>query len=563
MDKRTILAVVLSLAVLLTYQLFFAKAPAPPKQPAAPAQQSSQAPQEVKAIPAAPQKISAAAKSTVKATVAPKDIKVETSHYTAIFSTKGGALKSFTLKDYQKDCATCAEDIYPRLKNLITGGGEPLKPKSAEHVELVNVKEGIPYPLTITFPESGVDIDPDSTFETNIDKLDLINSTEKRHLVFSQTYEDKIKLEKTFTFNPENYTISLDVKVYNLTGSPLSQIAKLSWQQYVDPKQEEESYSHNGPVSLVAGSIERPDVKKLDKEKALGPNVLWGGYESKYFIASFIPENPSLSSFIMNREAIDIVSVGLKGKKEVIPGGQSGNFSYTLYLGPKDYNLMKKQGVSLEKAVEFESIIPGLKWLSIALLFCINFLNQYVSNYGVAIIILTLLIKILFWPLGNLSYKSMNEMKKLQPKIAELKDKYKNDQSKIGPETMALYRSHKVNPFGGCLPMVIQIPVFIGLYNTLLYAIELRHSPFFWWIQDLSAKDPYYITPIIMGATQFLQQKMTPTMGDPMQAKIMLLMPVVFTFFFLNFPSGLVIYWLFNNILSIGQQYYTNKKLAS
>ena len=153
-------------------------------------------------------------------------------------------------------------------------------------------------------------------------------------------------------------------------------------------------------------------------------------------------------------------------------------------------------------------------------------------------------------------------MKKLQPKIAELKEKYKKDQSKISQETMALYKIHKVNPLGGCLPMIIQIPIFFGLYKALLYSIELRHSPLFWWIQDLSAKDPYYITPIIMGATQFIQQKMTPTMGDPMQAKIMLFMPIVFTFFFLNFPSGLVIYWLFNNILSIGQQYYINKKLA-
>jgi len=175
---------------------------------------------------------------------------------------------------------------------------------------------------------------------------------------------------------------------------------------------------------------------------------------------------------------------------------------------------------------------------------------------------LTILIKVIFWPLGNISYKSMKEMQKIQPKVLALKEKYKNDQAKLGQETMALYREHKVNPLSGCLPILIQIPVFIGLYNTLLYAIELRQSPFFWWIQDLSAKDPYYITPIIMGATQFMQQKMTPTVGDPMQAKIMLLMPVVFTFIFLNFPSGLVIYWLLNNILSIGQQVYINKKLA-
>ncbi len=160
------------------------------------------------------------------------------------------------------------------------------------------------------------------------------------------------------------------------------------------------------------------------------------------------------------------------------------------------------------------------------------------SNYGIAIIILTILIKIIFWPLGNLSYKSMKEMQKIQPKIAALKEKYKNDQAKIGQETMALYRAHKVNPLSGCLPMLIQIPVFFGLYKALLYSIELRHSPFFWWIQDLSAKDPYYITPIIMGATQFIQQKMTPAMGDPMQAKIMLLMPVSFHFFLFKLSCG-------------------------
>jgi YidC/Oxa1 family membrane protein insertase len=167
---------------------------------------------------------------------------------------------------------------------------------------------------------------------------------------------------------------------------------------------------------------------------------------------------------------------------------------------------------------------------------------------------------VIFWPLGNKSYESMKKMQKLQPKMKELQEKYKTDRQKLSQETMALYRTHKINPMSGCLPMLIQIPVFFGLYKTLLYAIELRHSPFYWWIQDLSEKDPYYITPIIMGGTMWLQQKMTPVGGDPMQQKIMLWMPVIFTFLFLNFPSGLVIYWLFNNIISIGQQYYINKR---
>jgi len=190
----------------------------------------------------------------------------------------------------------------------------------------------------------------------------------------------------------------------------------------------------------------------------------------------------------------------------------------------------------------------------------LNYINTFVNNYGIAIIILTILIKIAFWPLGNKSYKSMKEMQKLQPELTAIREKYKDDKQKAGQETMALYKSHKVNPLGGCLPMVVQIPVFFALYKTLMYAIELRHAPFFWWIQDLSDKDPYYITPIIMGATMFIQQKMSPPAGDPMQQKIMLVLPVVFTFLFLTFPSGLVIYWLFNNILSIGQQYYIMKK---
>ena len=420
----------------------------------------------------------------------------------------------------------------------------------------------MPYPLAITFPESATEVTAASVYDADVSKLDLQSSKEKQRLVFSRTFSGKIKVEKIFTFNPDNYSIELDVKVTNLTDTPMTQTPHLNWYQYVDPKQEEDSYSHEGPMAYVSKSIKREKVSDIATEKSFGPDVSWGGFEKKYFMAAIIPQDPSLTSINMSKDSNNMVSIDLKRTKSIIPPDQSGLFSYALFIGPKDYTLLKKQGISLEEAIEFDSFIPGLKWLSIALLFFVKFLHQYLSNYGVAIIILTILIKLIFWPLGNISYRSMKEMQKLQPKIEELKEKFKNDKNKIGQETMALYKSHKVNPMSGCLPILIQIPVFIGLYNTLLYAIELRHSPFFWWIQDLSAKDPYYITPIIMGATQFIQQKMTPTVGDPMQAKIMLLMPIVFTFIFLNFPAGLVIYWLLNNVLSIGQQYYINKKLT-
>ncbi|MEN6621300.1 MAG: membrane protein insertase YidC [Smithella sp.] len=557
MDKKTALAIFLSLAVLVAYQIFFAKPKVPPKPAAAPGQQTAQTTKETAVTPAPAVQTAPLKAEIAKSKVAPKDSVVETSKYIAVFSTRGGALKSFQLKGYLKDCVDCPKDIYPRIKNLFMGAKEQLPPKGKGLVELVDVKEGMLYPLAVTFPESSINVAPDDIYETNTTRLDMLNTKEKQRLVFSQTYDNKIKVEKIFTFNPETYTINLDVKVYNLTDSPLTQIPKLSWQQYVDPKKEEDSYGHEGPVASVARGIERQELKKLDKERTFGPNVLWSGYESKYFIAAFIPENPSLTSTILNRDSNNIVSVAIKGQKELIPGKQSGSSSYTLYLGPKEYSLLKAQNVGLEDSIDFGS---WLKWLAMPLLVTLNFIHDYVRNYGIAIIILTLLIKIIFWPLGNLSYKSMKEMQKLQPKIAALKEKYKNDQQKIGMETMALYKAHKVNPLGGCLPMLIQIPIFFGLYKALLYSIELRHSPFFWWIQDLSAKDPFYVTPIVMGVTQFIQQKMTPTGGDPMQAKLMLFMPVIMTFFFLNFPSGLVIYWLFNNILSIGQQYYINQK---
>ena len=369
MDKRTFLAIVLSLAVLLVYQTFFAKPQIPPQPTVATNQQTVQTAKEARNAPAVTTQISTAKETGTKSTVAPPDIKVETAQYTAIFSTRGGALKSFQLKGYQKDCTECTDDIYPRIKNFVTSSIEQLPPKSKGLVDLVEVKDGMPYPLTITFPESSINIAPDAIYEANATKLDLINAKEKQNLVFSQTYDNKIKVEKTFTFNPDNYTIGLDVKVYNLTDSPLNQIPKLSWQQSYDPQRELDSYGHDGPVASVAKSIERQEVKNLDKEKTLGPNVLWSGFESKYFIAAFIPENPSLTSTMMNLDASNMTSVSIKGQKELIPGKQSGSFNYTLYLGPKEHKLLKAQNVGLEDSIDFGS---WLKWLAMPLLWVLN-----------------------------------------------------------------------------------------------------------------------------------------------------------------------------------------------
>jgi len=536
MDKRGILAIILSLAVLFIYQTFFVKHPSAPKR--SEDVQEEKAVENLKSNEVAVEREKKIQQTKVfpppQDTLRGKDIPVDTPLYTATFTATGGTLKSFKLKDYRKTLD-----------------------KNSELIELVEVRNGMPSPLTISFPDSSIGIPADIIYETNVDSIKI--TTDTRSLIFSRSYPNEIKVEKIFTFYPARYTVDLEARVYNLSIDPLDQNACLSWYQFADPQVKTDRDSHNGPISFVAKSIERQDVEKLDAAKLLGPGVSWSGFESKYFLAAMIPQNPSTTSLSLSKDARNIVSVSLKGPKNLIPPGQFGSFRYSLYLGPKDYSILKAEGADLENAIDFGS---WLKWLAMPLLVTLKFLYRYVHNYGIAIIILTILIKIIFWPLGNKSYKSMKEMQKLQPKIIELREKYKNDKTKLSQETMALYRTHKVNPLGGCLPMVIQIPVFFGLYKALLYAIELRHSPLVWWIKDLSAKDPYYITPIIMGATMFLQQKMTPQAGDPMQAKIMLWMPVIFTFLFLNFPSGLVIYWLFNNIISIGQQCYINKRLS-
>lgn len=538
MDKRTVLAIALSLAVIIIYQVFFMK-PAPKQTPPPQTQEATQA--DVKTAPA-PAASSAQATAPAKlaqampapAAVPEKTITVETPLYTAVFTTKGAALKSFRLKGYHKTTA-----------------------KDSDLIELVNIKPEMTSPLTVSFPGSSMDIPADTAFQVSTSALDLIKNPENQQLVFQQTFPGRLRIEKIYTFQPGKYVFDLEVRAFNLSSEPLSQNASLNWHEYVDPKAETDSYTHEGPVALAKKDIERLEVKKMEAAGNLGNNIAWGGFETKYFIAAIIPPNPAMTTMTTAKNsATNMVSVGLHGQKTVIPPGQAVAFNFTLFLGPKDYSILKAQGIGLEDAIDFGS---WLKWLAMPMLIVLKFFNQFINNYGISIIILTILIKIIFWPLGNKSYKSMKEMQKLQPKMQELREKYKDDKQRMSQETMALYKAHKVNPLGGCLPMVIQIPVFFGLYKALLYAIELRHSPFFWWIQDLSDKDPYYITPIVMGATMFIQQKMTPMGGDPMQQKLMLFMPVVFTFLFLSFPSGLVIYWLFNNIISIGQQYYINK----
>lgn len=542
MDKRTILAIVLSLILVMGYQYFFLKKPAPEQGQQTSVQETSDvaAKKEVSAHKTKTAEPPSPEKSIVKKAeigAVGKDIKVITPLYTAIFNTKGATLTSFKLKNY----------------NVSIENGSEL-------IELVTGTNDMDYPLSLSFSKSSINIASNLIYETNQSTVDLTKLMNEKKLIFTRSFPEEATIEKIFTFYPDKYTFDLEVRIINLSKEILKQTALLSWNQYVDPEVKLNRYYHEGPISYIKDEVETEKIKKLGPPKILGPDISWAGYESKYFIASAIPQQPSLTNLVISKDSQNIVSVSLEGPKNIILPGQSGTFHYNLYLGPKDYSILKGEGVGLENSINFGS---WLKWLALPLLTALKYIYHYFHNYGVAILILTVLVKILFWPLGNISYRSMKQMQNLQPKINAIREKHQGDKAKVNQEVMALYKTYKVNPMSGCLPMLIQLPVFLGLYKALLYSIELRHSPFFFWIQDLSAKDPYYITPVIMGATMFLQQKMSPAPGgDQMQAKMMMWMPVIFTFMFLSFPSGLVIYWLFNNVISIGQQYYVNKRTS-
>ena len=543
MDKKTLLAVVLSLALVMGYQYLFIKK-IPPEQQTETATQETTVDTSVRHTSeggTVTDPASALQQPLVKTgdALAPgKDITVETPLYSAVFNTRGATLTSFKLKNYRKDLT-----------------------KNAVPVELVKITENMEYPLSLSFPKSSINLDPNVIYETSDGSIDLtLEMVNEKRLVFSKKYPGELQIDKVYTIHPDKYTFEVTAVVTNLSDKIIKQSALLSWNEYVDPEVEGTKYVHEGPISFVKDKIHTEKLKKLGDPKILGPDVSWGGFESKYFIASVIPQQPSLTNLVISKNKNEVVSVALDGPKNIILPGQSGTFEYAVYIGPKEYDTLKAEGVGLENSIEFGSWI---KWLALPLLYVMKFVNNYINNYGVAIIILTIFVKILFWPLGNISYRSMKSMQKLQPEIAKIKEKFPDDKQRLNQEVMGLYKIHKVNPMSGCLPMLIQLPVFFGLYKALLYSIELRHAHFFLWIQDLSAKDPYYITPIVMGATMFLQQRMTPTPGgDDIQHKMMMWMPVIFTFMFLNFPSGLVIYWLFNNILSIGQQYLVNKRTS-
>ncbi|MGO8763182.1 MAG: membrane protein insertase YidC [Desulfobaccales bacterium] len=566
MERRALIALALSFAVFMAFIYYgeknkSPKAPAPATQtsPASPAA-SVPAPAPPPAAPPATKPASPAAKAP--ATRPAKDVVVDTPSFKAVFTEAGGRLKSFELKNY-KDRMPLKPVYNFKLGPVAFEVERYLTPAQAGIKDKDLVREGSAneLPLTVSWEGKSLNVPGLELSEASTSALTL-KADEKGTLKFTSVSPGGLTLVKTYTFKGDSYDFNLAVQVTNHTGQPLD--GQLNLDLSENFAGEEASRFHflgfNGSINNKLEDIKSGGLKE---SRTFTGKVEWAGLDEGYFMTAIIPESAKTWVTLSEPPKASMVA-SVRTPVEALGPGQAAQFSYVLYFGPKNLDYLKPLG--LDRAVNFG-------WFDVLgkpLLHFLNWLDRYSFNYGWAIVILTILLRIVFWYPNHKSYKSMKDMQKLQPKVAKLREKYKDDKETMNKELMALYRTFKVNPMAGCLPMVLQLPVFIALYNVLGYAIELRHASFIptlpfsniVWLADLSAKDPLLITPLVMGATMFLQQKMTPSTGDPTQAKMMMFLPLIFTFMFLNFASGLVVYWLVNNVLSIAQQYYTNKYLT-
>jgi YidC/Oxa1 family membrane protein insertase len=554
-NARLLIAIVLSLLVFIVWNALFLD-----KQKEKLPKQNIQTQQhETKALEKTAPKTTTKQTALPESTTAPKTtgsepaapsrtITVNLPLYTAKISGKGAVFRSFILKKYRQ---TIAPD-------------SPL-------LDMINpdLSQGTVRIGTVGNSLQGLD---NAVFSANLNS-DSIDVKDKPAVIsFSWKSPRGVIVEKKFLFSPKTYMVALDVIIKNGSGRQIKDSLTLS---LLKKGQENDSrYGFEGPCALINNKLEEIKIKKIKSQDLYPGKLRWIAIQDRYFISAIMPVETIDANMHLSYNGSDLLTNTYVQPEQTILPDQQYVFKYKMFFGPKSMAVLKSVDFDLIKAVNFGMF----DILAKPCVYIMNFIYDFIPNYGVAIIILTILSKILLWPLGNKSYKSMADMKKIQPLMAEIKEKYKGDKKKMNEEMMGLYKTYKVNPMGGCLPMVVQIPVFFALYRMLYGAIELRHAPFLWWINDLSAPDrlfrfnfhvpfmqPPYGIPvltIIMGVTMFFQQKMSPPAGDPTQAKMMMMMPIVFTVIFINFSSGLVLYWLFNNIISMAQQYYITKKNA-
>jgi YidC/Oxa1 family membrane protein insertase len=425
--------------------------------------------------------------------------------------------------------------------------------------------------------DDGKIVEDDTQVTYAVDRLELaVRGSEIETLTFRGTLPSGAQIEKSFRFSGATYPIELEIKTSGVSEK-LSRVG-VGWRhQIVEAQGSDPEALYRGTVVLQDKKVVRELASAIASSppKAFEPPIGWVGYADHYFLAALIPAEPGLARATVSPENAG-AQLLLSSPRS---SGAEASTRFTIYVGPKDVEVLEASGYQLARAVDF----GWFSFLAIPLLRLLKLFHGLTRNYGVDVILLTILVKVLFIPLTNRSMKSMRDMQRLQPQMAKLREKFKDDRERLNKEMIELYRRHRVNPLGGCLPMLLQFPVFIGLYQALSQAIELRHAKFAFWVHDLSAHEcypwpgqgtitgcnefamfgfPIPILVLLMGGSMILQQYLSPSTGmDPAQQRMMMiLMPVMFTVMFINFPSGLVLYWLVNNILTIAQQWWSNRE---
>jgi YidC/Oxa1 family membrane protein insertase len=373
--------------------------------------------------------------------------------------------------------------------------------------------------------------------------------------------QDGITVTKTYVFHRADFLIDVSYEVLNQSGSEWSGRLYRQFQRSEPERENRFLYTYTG------GAISSPDkpyekIKFGDmQDNNLSQDITggWAAMIQHYFLGAWLNNADELNRFYTKVVDNNRYVLGMVGVPRTLADGKKLSFDSRMFVGPKIQSHLEEVAPHLELTVDY----GWLTFLAKPLFWIMSWINSLLGNWGFTIITITILIKLVFYRLSEAGYRSMAKMKKMAPRLQKMKERYGDDRQKMNQAMMEMYKTEKINPLGGCFPILIQIPVFIALYWVLLESVELRQAAFIFWLDDLSSPDPYYVLPLLMGATMLLQQKLNPAPIDPMQAKVMMILPVVFTVFFLFFPQGLVLYWVVNNSLSILQQWVINKRIGA
>ena len=411
--------------------------------------------------------------------------------------------------------------------------------------------------------KNGIDKKGRALFSSQQNKYEMADGQDELVVKLS-IQQDGVLINKVYKFKRNDYLVQLGYEVDNRSQQSWQAnfYAQFKRDQSSDPSQMESM----GMNSYLGAAVTRPaeryfkiDFDDMDegafKEKVTGG---WVAFLQHYFLSAWVPNTDAAHTYNVRKAGSHYIS-GYYDDALVVEAGTQGSTFTGLYLGPKDQEKLSEIAENLDLTIDYGM----LWWVAQPLFWLLTTIYSFVGNWGWSIIFLTVIVKAFFLPLSAKSYRSMANMRRVAPKLTALREQFGEDRQKLSQEMMGLYKKEKINPLGGCLPILVQMPVFIALYWVLMESVELRQAPFMLWIEDLSIKDPFFILPLIMGASMFIQMQLNPAPADPMQAKVMKLMPIIFTVFFLFFPAGLVLYWVVNNILSITQQYIITKQIEN